>query len=367
MATKLKHERSGRWFINFKGPDQKWHKKHIGNIKGWKSPITGKVTKKGLTEKEAEHIRKLYDAQELNRINDAAIRIVDLSVEQACNEFLNEELSKGTHVVKLAQGTKKNYKMHLNFLKRWFKENGIKKLSGLSVERANNFVHDFPGLPSGSLSNYQKLLFRFLRWSDKKGYWNNSKYLKSVRLVNESNDFPYYLPKEELIRFFEAVPVEYQNTIKFMYYVGARVGEIGFFKWSDIGNIDGKTTIRFSVYEGMKKKKPKTVFINSKAAAILEEQRKITGNNEYIFPNTRGNHLTGHYLGGDIIKTVFDKLNIDAGSHILRHTFASHLAIAGVSLLAIKELLRHENIRETMIYAKISNVVQQEAVEMLPV
>ncbi|MDR3048697.1 MAG: tyrosine-type recombinase/integrase [Elusimicrobiota bacterium] len=38
----------------------------------------------------------------------------------------------------------------------------------------------------------------------------------------------------------------------------------------------------------------------------------------------------------------------------MRHTFASHLSMQGVSLNAIKELLGHSNIETTMIYAHVS-------------
>ena len=40
--------------------------------------------------------------------------------------------------------------------------------------------------------------------------------------------------------------------------------------------------------------------------------------------------------------------------HTLRHTFASHLAINGISIYQIKELMNHKDIEQTMRYAKLA-------------
>ena len=41
--------------------------------------------------------------------------------------------------------------------------------------------------------------------------------------------------------------------------------------------------------------------------------------------------------------------------HNLRHTVASNLAIQGVSLLKIKQILNHKSIQSTLIYSKLQN------------
>jgi integrase len=49
--------------------------------------------------------------------------------------------------------------------------------------------------------------------------------------------------------------------------------------------------------------------------------------------------------------------------HDLRHTFASRLALAGVPLLEIKELLGHKTINMTLRYAHLSPNRRRNAVE----
>ena len=53
------------------------------------------------------------------------------------------------------------------------------------------------------------------------------------------------------------------------------------------------------------------------------------------------------------------------GWHVLRHSFASHLAMRGAPLKAIQELLGHATIQMTMRYAHLSPDVSREAVRLL--
>ena len=51
--------------------------------------------------------------------------------------------------------------------------------------------------------------------------------------------------------------------------------------------------------------------------------------------------------------------------HDLRHTFASHLVMNGVSLKAVQELLGHADIKMTLRYSHLSQAYLKEAVAVL--
>lgn len=55
------------------------------------------------------------------------------------------------------------------------------------------------------------------------------------------------------------------------------------------------------------------------------------------------------------------------GWHVLRHTFASHLAMKAVPILTIRDLLGHADIKQTLRYAHLAPSMHVEAVKLLDV
>lgn len=80
---------------------------------------------------------------------------------------------------------------------------------------------------------------------------------------------------------------------------------------------------------------------------------------------------TGERPSRDVMSAYCQKLHRKAklrGSlHILRHTFASHLAMAGVDILTIRDILGHTDVKTTQIYAEVSPAhAQENSVSRLP-
>lgn len=67
------------------------------------------------------------------------------------------------------------------------------------------------------------------------------------------------------------------------------------------------------------------------------------------------------------IEKIENKANmpITGRVHVLRHTFASHVAMAGVPAMTIKELARHSTLLTTMRYMHLSPSAKDEGIAML--
>lgn len=79
----------------------------------------------------------------------------------------------------------------------------------------------------------------------------------------------------------------------------------------------------------------------------------------------------GSPLTPKLLKLVIQRAERRAGleltgrTHILRHTFCSHLAMAGASPITIQSLAGHENLETTMGYMHLSPNATDEAIGLL--
>lgn len=78
------------------------------------------------------------------------------------------------------------------------------------------------------------------------------------------------------------------------------------------------------------------------------------GEEDFLFLNQRGSHLTRQYVFSLIKKSAMDAgVKTVISPHTLRHSFATHLLEGGADLRVIQELLGHESILTTEIYTHI--------------
>jgi len=135
---------------------------------------------------------------------------------------------------------------------------------------------------------------------------------------------------------------------------GCRVSSARLIKKQDIDLVNKILTLKDvknnSTYKG---------FIeNETLFKILERRKKELKTNEYLLSYGYKDKIK-ETLQPILNKLFNEGLEVDdsknrAVPHTLRHTFASHLAINGVSIFKIKELMNHKTIEMTMRYAKLS-------------
>lgn len=136
---------------------------------------------------------------------------------------------------------------------------------------------------------------------------------------------------------------------------GMRKGEILGLKWDYI-----RFENRHIILPNTKNNTVRVVPMNGPLIKALEELPRLS---EYVFGMAAGKHI------GDI-KKGFTAACKRAGIenfrfHDLRHTYASHLAMRGVHMRALQELLGHKNIQMTQRYSHLSPEQLQGAVKLL--
>ena len=145
------------------------------------------------------------------------------------------------------------------------------------------------------------------------------------------------------------------DIIRLLLFTGCRKGEIIHLRWSEYHGDrlylhDSKTGAR-------------TVYLNTQAQAILDQQTKIS--DIYVFPSF---HDTSKPRSSEL--SLWRKIKRvaaldDVRLHDLRHTFASHAVISKVPLPVVARLLGHSKERMTLRYAHVSNCETEAAAERI--
>ena len=141
---------------------------------------------------------------------------------------------------------------------------------------------------------------------------------------------------------------------------GIRRGELFGLTWGDV-NLSGKQiTVRA---ETAKSGKIRHVPLNAEAMAVLKAWKKRGAGDGLVFPGIGGAKLTNinKAWAGLVEDAQLDNYRF----HDCRHDFASKLAMAGVDLFTIKELLGHSDFAMTQRYAHLSPGHRAAAVDKL--
>ncbi len=146
--------------------------------------------------------------------------------------------------------------------------------------------------------------------------------------------------------------VKHRLILQLCYGMGLRVSEIVALRISDIDS----QTMRVLIHRG-KGKKDRYVNLPQTVLDDLRNYYKKYHPKEYLFEGQYG----GQY-GVRSAQLVFKeamrkaKINKQVGIHGLRHSYATHLLEYGTDITLIQNLLGHNDIKTTMIYAKVSDL-----------
>ena len=145
-----------------------------------------------------------------------------------------------------------------------------------------------------------------------------------------------------------------------------RQGELFALRWDDVSGPNMSIHVRRSYSAGVettpKSNKSRTIAIQPELYRVLRQHRATSN---LVFPSRHGGYLTNNQ-----VRRPMQRIARAAGVkrlsfHGMRHTFASQLAIKGVPLNTIRELMGHATIQMTLRYAHLAPATTRDAVAKL--
>jgi integrase len=219
-----------------------------------------------------------------------------------------------------------------------------------------------------SINNHLTALRKLLNLAVEWGAISKAPRVSGFRLHADAISEDMFLAFDETERFLRAAAPEWRTFLVVALKTGLRVGELLALKWEDLDLVAGQLIVRRTLWNGEegppKGGRHRMVPLSSEAVATLKAHRHLKG--PYVFCDKTGERLT-HSMVKDVVPTTCRKVGLAKRltTHGLRHSFASHLVMRGVSLKAVQELLGHATIEMTMRYAHLSPNVKREAVQLL--
>jgi len=171
--------------------------------------------------------------------------------------------------------------------------------------------------------------------------------VKKVDFFRESFGRVRYLTREEFGKVLAVAAERLRPVIIFAVQTGMRQAEILGLTWSDM-DLENRYASLYEVKNG----DPRKVAMNRTAIeAVLPFK---LSKSEYVFCDGEGRSLPARTVLWQFKKVLAAAEIRDFRFHDLRHTCASWMAMAGVSVEKIKSQLGHKDIRMTMRYMHLA-------------
>jgi excisionase family DNA binding protein len=229
---------------------------------------------------------------------------------------------------------------------------------------AKNKVAEARTLSPKTINNALMCLHRMLVVARKRGLIERVPDFEWLRAPLPEFDF---LDFDEAKRMVSATNDQLRTMVLTALRTGLRHGELLALRWQDVDLVAGRITVRQNVVRGMigtpKSGKPREIPLGEDVLAALKAHRHLRG--PLVFCNSGGDMLTDSEQKNPLTHACRRAGLRPIGWHVLRHSFASQLAMRGATLKVIQELLGHSTITMTMRYAHLAPRVSREAVRML--
>lgn len=226
-----------------------------------------------------------------------------------------------------------------------------RRISEEEVGRYLLYLKDTKQVPRGTFSIALSGSRRFFG-----GYLGRSWRVFEIAKPKREKRLPVVLSRQEVGRILSAVRVpRFRVSLSTIYGCGLRLRECTTLR---VEQVDGQ---RHVLHVHGKGAKDRLVPVPGQLLEMLRKYWLTHRSPEFVFPAvSRAGLVERRPLAADGVQKAFRKARDEAGIrkaahvHTLRHSYATHLLEAGVSLRLIQGYLGHNNVGTTQIYTHLT-------------
>lgn len=306
----------------------------------------------GIEVRESLHLRDWEKAQEKIREWESKGSITEpernesISIQQACDEFLNEAEAR-----ELRESTLKKYRVLFSQLQAFGADRGLRFIKEMDLSETRRFRQSWQ---DGRISALKKLerLRAFMRFAHESGWIaeNPAKKLKSPR-VTEPPTMPF--TREEMVDMLAACdryPDNYGNIgqvnskrlrcfLLFLRYSGMRIGDAA---TCPVNRLAGERLFLYTQKTGV----PVKVKLPPFVAEAIHAMPTVSAHHFFWTGDGKADTVSGNWRRA--LRKLFKLAGVKGGHpHRFRDTFAVELLLAGVPLERVSVLLGHSSLKIT--------------------
>jgi len=176
--------------------------------------------------------------------------------------------------------------------------------------------------------------------------------IEQIPFPRQPKQLPVVLSREELARFFAAIPNEKHRTVLMtMYAAGLRLSEALALQVADVDS--ARQCVRVAQGKGQK---DRYTLLPPTLLGQLRTYWRAVRPTAWLFPGQQpGTPLTATVIQRRCAPAAREaKLTKRVTTHTMRHCFATHLLEAGTDLRTIQQLLGHGSLQTTAVYLHVA-------------
>ena len=268
-------------------------------------------------------------------------------MSQSSFSYFNDQLTLELTIRNYSPDTLRHYTYHVG---KFFAFIDYSE-AALTEEQVRAYLFDIRTNSSRSLSylntSYSAVKFLFIHvlkldWS-----------IKAIPRPKPERTLPQVLSTDDIVLMIQLTKnLKHKAMLSTAYSAGLRVSELVNLKVSDIHS----SNMQILVSHG-KGRKDRYTLLSENNLILLRTYFRGYKPTQYLFENERTRLPLTTRTAQAVFNAALIRANIhrDLTFHTLRHSFATHMILAGVDIFFIQKLLGHASIETTSIYLHVLN------------